>query len=108
MTVTNDTVIIQLEIPTDYLFPNVSLKRCEGGRVHASNDPHMTDIDGGVSAAPSEVDVITLYRLVSLFVNCNRGRGETTNRCICRSNCAGKPAKLSNDSAEIEQQFRAN
>ena len=78
MTVTNDTVIIQLETPTDYLFPNVSLKRCEGGRVHASNNPHMADIDGGVSAAPSEIDVIAFYGLERLFVGSNGGRGKAS------------------------------
>ena len=78
MTVTNDTVIIQLEIPTDYLFPNVSLKRCEGGRVNASNDPHVADIDRGVSATPPEVDVIACNGLVRLFVGSNGRRGKAS------------------------------
>ena len=78
MTVTNDTVIIQLEIPTDDLFSYVSLECRDGGLVHTPYDSHMADIDGGVSTAPSEVDVITHYGLVCFFLNRNGGWCETS------------------------------
>ena len=68
MTEPNDTIIIQHELPADYFFTDVSLESCEEGIVHAPDDSHMTDIDGRVSAAPSEIDVIARNGLVRFFV----------------------------------------
>ena len=76
MTETDDAAIIQLELPADNLFTDVSLEGGKSNLVHAPDNPHMADIDGGVSAAPPEVDVIAFYGLVRFFLNCNGRRGK--------------------------------
>ena len=68
MTETYDTAIIQLEIPADYFFTDVSLEGCEGGLVHIPDDPHMAHVDEGIGTAPSEIDVIARNGLVRFFV----------------------------------------
>ena len=88
MTETDDAAIIQLELPADDLFSDISLEGGKSNLVHASDDPHMADIDGGVSAAPSEIDVIAFYGLERLFVGSNGGRGKASYLWISADHAA--------------------
>ena len=88
MPITDDAAIIQLEFPADDLFSDVSLEGGKSNLVHSPDNPHVADIDGGVSAAPSEVDVIARNGLVRFFVGSKSWRGETANLRITPNHAA--------------------
>ena len=48
--------------------------------------------------------VLIIWTIVIIFT----AASTTYTRCVHHRNCAAKPAKLSMDSAEIEQRFRVN
>lgn len=78
MPITDDAAIIQLELPADEFFTDVSLEGGKSNLGHAPDNPHVADIDGGVSAATAEVDVIAQGRLVHFFVGSNGRRGKAS------------------------------